>query len=592
MGGVSAKIDIFNESCCHIVHEVLGEWTGIEGNLDMYEFTFSPAVLGVGLYFCRPCIWTGSEAYFGHGSLMGMRYDISPDTESLFQISVVDFQYDAPSALYGGVIYHLFVDRFMRGGDTPLTKGGELVAGEWDTVPEYPEYPGAFLRNNTFYGGTLWGVIDKLEYIKSLGVTAIYLSPIFESVSNHRYDTADYMTVDKMLGGDEALRALIDAAGKQGIKIILDGVFNHTGDDSIYFNRRSRYQALGAYQSRQSEYFSWFDFKEYPNKYTCWWDIEILPRINPDIPACREYFVGEEGVIAKYRRMGVYGFRLDVADELSDGFIADIKSRLSEGGESMLLGEVWEDASNKIAYNMRKRYYLGSELDGVMNYPLRTGLINYITNRDCSALRYALTEVIFNAPERIMHAQMNLLGTHDTERILTVLGGSPHRGQPNSTLVSAKLSEDERITAVERLMSAYTVLATLPGVPAIFYGDEAGLEGYSDPFNRLPYPWGRENEKLLDRYVKLGRIRRNNGVYKKGEFRLLYLSDSYLAFARYGSRSALVTLFNNTDKPVRLTFSDSAPALIADNSSREHILAPYSAEIYKTGKNSAIQIIG
>lgn len=192
-------------------------------------------------------------------------------------------------------------------------------------MPEYPAYPGAPLKNNRFYGGTLLGIIDKLEYIRSLGVDTIYLSPIFDAASNHKYDTADYMSVDSMFGGEKAFKALIKKAHEYGIGIILDGVFNHTGSDSIYFNKYGHYKTLGAYQSKKSKYYSWYDFKNYPDEYTAWWGIDILPRIHPDKPDCRKYFVGKDGVIAKYASMGIDGFRLDVADELSDDFIAEIK---------------------------------------------------------------------------------------------------------------------------------------------------------------------------------------------------------------------------------------------------------------------------
>ena len=210
--------------------------------------------------------------------------------------------------------------------------------------------------------------------------------------------------------------------------------------------------------------------------------------------------------------MGIYGFRLDVADELSDDFIAKIKNRLTGKGESVLYGEVWEDASNKIAYDKRKKYYLGTELDGVMNYPVRVGIIDYLSGKGTDKLRYALTDVTANAPDRVLHTQMNLLGTHDTPRILTLLGGVSAEGKTNAQLSRIRMTAKARSKAIKRLKTAYTILATLPGIPAIFYGDEAGLEGYSDPFNRMPYPWGDESEELIAHYRKLGEIRSKNSV--------------------------------------------------------------------------------
>ena len=592
IGAKSVDFTVYDENCSKVVLSGLATWCDTEQSLDIYEIHIEKKALPVGLYFCRISVTTLWGALYGHIEASRLKYTKNTSLESMVQVSVYHYTHSAPNEIYGGIIYHIFVDRFNRGGKSFAKKDAIFPNGEWQQIPEYPEYPGAELKNNTFYGGTLDGIIDKLDYIASLGANVIYLSPIFESPSNHRYDTSNYMKVDGMLGGDEALIRLIDEAKKRGIKIILDGVFNHTGDDSIYFNRQGSYSALGAYQSTDSPYYSWYDFKQYPDKYTCWWDIDILPRINPDIPSCRNYFVGNEGVISKWRGLGIYGLRLDVADELSDSFISSIKEKLSNEGESILYGEVWEDASNKIAYGNRKQYYLGNELDGVMNYPLRKGIIDYITKGETASLNYALREVMINAPERVMHAQMNLLGTHDTERILTTLGGAPDRGKANSSLVSSKLSPVQKSLGIARLKAAYTVLATLPGIPAIFYGDEAGLEGYSDPFNRLPYPWGRECRELLSHYKKVGVVRRKHKAYVTGDFKLYYLTSSLLVFSRCYGSSNYVTVYNNSNKPIKLSFSSKANQLILDNSTTDTSIAPYTAEIYKTGKNSTIQIIG
>jgi glycosidase len=390
------------------------------------------------------------------------------------------------------------------------------------------------------------------------------------------------MTVDEAFGGNDALKALIEAAHRKGIKIILDGVFNHTGADSLYFNRYSTYDSLGAYQSKESPYYSWYDFQNFPNEYTCWWDIEILPRINVQNHSCSDFFVCKKGVIKKYADMGIDGFRLDVVDELGDNFIEKIKSTLGNiNNASILYGEVWEDASNKIAYSTRKRYYLGSELDGVMNYPIRRGIIDYLAEQKTDSLNYALTEVTRNAPERIMHAQMNLLGTHDTERILTVLAADKAAGYSNSELSKKRMTKAQRTLGIRRLKLAYTILATLPGIPAIFYGDEAGLEGYGDPFNRMPYPWGHEDKDILDFYQKIGIIRRENDVYSQGEFILNHLDRDILVFTRKNDKIAITTVVNNSQKPISLNFSGIAKAQITPKSRKEFSLKPLSAEIYK-----------
>ena len=589
LGVVSVYAYLYDESMTRTLNCKPASWCGSEAEYDIYDLLVDSEKIGVGLYFFEIEL----NSHLGRLFLTkdGDRITFSADKSlaAPFQFSISDFHYAECEDKLGGVIYHIFVDRFNRGGPVKLKKDA-ITDDDWRVIPEYPAYPGAPLLNNHFYGGTLWGIAEKLDYLKSLGVNTIYLSPIFEAASNHKYDTADYMTVDSMFGGEEALVNLIKEAKKLGIGIILDGVFNHTGSDSIYFNRYGNYDSVGAYQSTKSDYYSWYDFKSYPDKYTCWWDIDILPRIHPDRPECGDFFVGEGGVIEKYAELGIDGFRLDVVDELSDNFVACIKAKLDASNDrSVLYGEVWEDASNKIAYDKRKKYYLGEELDGVMNYPLRKGIIDYLTTTDTSSLRYALTDIINNAPKRITDMQMNLLGTHDTERILTVLGGEKASGRSNEYLSRKKMDDLERGMAKRRLRMAYTILATLPGIPTIFYGDEAGMEGYHDPFNRMPYPWGYEDKKLIAFYKKIGKIRRDNSVYKRGAFSLLHLSSDALVFSRSEGEDAYITFVNNTKHIVRVEFGDDV-SILTDNSAlrKQFDVEAYSAQIFKANRNIEI----
>jgi len=547
--------------------------------------------LPVGLYFFS------LEAECVAGKVFGMkgkgREIVIREQEdgNHFQFSIVNFEYAEPTKYYGGVIYHIFVDRFNKGGNVPVREDAVLMK-QWEgAIPEYPAYPGAHLENNTFFGGTLYGITEKLDYIKSLGTTLIYLSPIFEAYSNHKYDTGDYMKVDDMFGGEKALKKLICEAKKRGIGIILDGVFNHTGSDSVYFNREGRYETLGAYQSKESPYYKWYDFKSFPNKYTCWWGIEILPRINPDIKECGEFIAGNGGVIEKYSKLGIAGFRLDVADELSDSFISKIKSKLLENPESSLLyGEVWEDASNKIAYDKRKHYYLGSELDGVMNYPLRTGIISFLKNKDKSALEYEFLDVMFNAPIRVRNMQMNLLGTHDTERILTMLAGESADGKTNDELARTHLTDIQKKKGISLLKMAYVILSTVPGLPTVFYGDEVGLEGYKDPFNRRPYPWKNGNSEIREYYKKIGKIRREEELYKDGDFSLIHIDAERLIFAREKSGKLNFTVVNNSESEMKITLSSVSEALISSKKSKEFIIPPVTAEIISTKSKTNIEI--
>lgn len=528
---------------------------GLSGKCELYRATLS--FRESGLLFYDFCVNTKEGALFSDRDALGqgMCFSCSKGLRH-HQLTVTEFLYPEPKWLLGGVIYHVFVDRFARGGRVPKREDA-VYNPDWEGgCPEYPAYPGAPLKNNEFFGGTLWGIADKIPYLASLGVRLVYLSPIFEAYSNHKYDTGDYRKIDEMFGGKEAFSHLIGKASSYGIRLLLDGVFNHTGDDSVYFNRYGRYGNLGAYQSQASPYYGWYRFSRYPDEYTAWWGISILPRIHPsESESCREFFVGKEGVIASYARLGIGGFRLDVVDELADGFVADIRARLHENGHACILyGEVWEDASNKVAYGVRKRYYGGSELDGVMNYPLREGLIAYFRKGETDTLFYALCEVLPNMPKRIADLTMNLLGTHDTVRILTALTGEDPAGHTNEELALMRLSSEERRRGIRLLKMAYLSLATLPGLPTVYYGDEVGLEGYADPLNRRPFPWHRMEKELLDAYRQIGALRRREAVYRRGEFRLLHLSKKHLIFSRSDQKRTLFTVINRSGEDLILRF--------------------------------------
>ncbi len=587
--GISAVNFVFyNESCRDIIFSADASWIKTEYSYDIYTLSFNSEKLGTGLFFYD----ISAASIFGKIYVHKKEDNISFSkdiSDNKFQITVSEFHFEKPASVYGGIMYHIFVDRFAKGNKK---KQNCKNITNWDSpIPEYPAYPGAPINNTYLYGGDLWGIADRLDYLKALGVSIIYLSPVFESPSNHKYDTSDYMKVDDSFGGDEALTTLIKKAKSIGISIILDGVFNHTGADSRYFNKLGRYDTLGAYNSKKSEYFTWYDFKSYPNSYSCWWGIEILPRINPDIPSLRNFLIGKNGVVEKYMNLGILGFRLDVVDELSDDFVKSIKSKLnSHRTDSYLIGEVWEDASNKIAYGKRKKYYLGSELDGVMNYPIRNGIIDFLKYNNTSQLKYALQDVISNAPERIRNAQMNIIGTHDTERIITVLGGKSSEGQTNDELSVATMSAKEYEIGRKKLLSAYTILATIPGIPSIYYGDEVGMQGYSDPFNRRTFPWCKEDNIILSHYQKIGKIRRENTVYKEGEFKLLYLSDGILIFSRYDNTEAYVTIINNTAECKDIIFEKNSVSLFNDKKDKLFILEPHSSLIVKSQVNTFLEI--
>lgn len=287
----------------------------------------------------------------------------------------------------GGVVYQIFPDRFCRLSlpDPTGLVGNRWVHENWNDQPVWAPDSDGEVRNRDFFGGSLNGIIAKLDDLAALGVTVLYLNPIFESASNHRYNTADYLRIDPMLGTEEDFRRLCREAKQRGIRVILDGVFNHTGSQSRYFNADGFYPGVGAAQSTDSPYFNWFSFHPWPTDYDAWWGIMTLPAVQENEPDYRDFIIlGQDSVVRHWLRAGASGWRLDVADELPDDFIAEIRTAMEETApDSFLLGEVWEDATTKVAYSQRRRYLLGHELHGVMNYPFRTALIAYLARRGC-----------------------------------------------------------------------------------------------------------------------------------------------------------------------------------------------------------------
>ncbi len=492
----------------------------------------------------------------GRDGLPELRWDDFAD--GAFALTVYDRKYPAPESWYGGIIYHIFVDRFASSGKEKPKAYAKMA--DWNGgITEYPEYPGAPLANETFFGGDLYGIRDKLDYLSSLGVTTLYLSPIFDARSNHKYDTGDYEHVDSMFGGKRALDSLLKAAEKRGMMVVLDGVFNHTGSDSKYFNREGHYEGLGAYRSEKSKYYRWFSFSNYPDEYESWWGIKILPRVNSRDKTYINYIAGEGGIIDKYTTEGVSGWRLDVVDELSDEFVdalverAHTSAKARGGASPLVIGEVWEDASCKIAYGRRRRYFTGAQLDSVMNYPVRSALIEFLMQKDAKGLALALSTIWEHYPREIVHAVMNLLGTHDTMRIITVLAGDPREWYTNSELAVKKMTPEQYARGVRLVKLGYMINATIPGIPSIYYGDEAGVEGYSDPFNRLPFPWGREDLDLLSFYRGIGRIRRENDVYKTGELYLCHFDiNGFFMFGRGNGKTTIYTAANRSDAVIVL----------------------------------------
>ena len=536
-----------------------------------------------GLFYYEYLFLRGADTLFTD-TRDNVTFTLNAHPAGRFRLLVTERDIKTPAWFQGRTMYHIFVDRFAPGKGE--RRADAVYHETWDEeIEQFGAYPGAPVANDEFFGGTLWGIIDKLDYLQSLGVGVIYLSPIFRAASNHKYDTGDYDEVDPQFGGKEGLAALLAACKERNIGVMLDGVFNHTGSDSKYFNQFGKYPTTGAYQSIDSPYHDWFYFKKFPDSYECWWDIKILPKLCLANPEVHRYFVGEGGVIDQYTRMGVDAWRLDVADELPDSFLDELcyRVRNATDGKGVILGEVWENAADKIAYGKRRRYFRGRQLDGVMNYPLRRGIISFVNDGDAGALCAALRELWGSYPTEVCHALMNLLSTHDTERILTVLGGAPDDGsRTNAELRVARLDSAERALAKKRLMMASALQFTAFGIPSVFYGDEAGLEGYHDPFCRRPFPWGKEDAKILAHYRKLGAIRAENPVLAAGDFKILAESERALAFERKNELGHLIVAANRGDAPFTLMLPRAAESLLDGKHERGTVrVAPDEVKIWR-----------
>nr|WP_220127239.1 glycoside hydrolase family 13 protein [Halobacillus locisalis] len=488
----------------------------------------------------------------------GRVYDHIPPS---WQITVYDPQYETPDWWKNATMYQIFPDRFYSAGEVDPAKAPKtsLIHAHWENDPVYIRNERGEVIRWDFFGGNLKGIIEKLDYIASLGVSVIYLNPIFEAESNHRYDTGDYHSIDSLLGTKEDFEYLIQEAKKKNIEIMLDGVFSHTGSNSIYFNREGEYDSLGAYQSKDSPYYPWYSFHHYPDEYNAWWGVGTLPTLNKENKDYQDFLIHkDDSVIQAWQKSGMNHWRLDVADELSDDLIRQIYQQLKKKDEdSVLLGEVWEDASNKTAYGYRRDYFLGGVLDSVMNYPLRRVMLDFMKGElDATSVHKRLTTLCEHYPKEYFYALMNMLSSHDVERIYTMLEG----------YLPDEWTEEKRNELVTRQVKALSLwLYAFPGVPSLYYGDEAGLDGGADPDNRKPYPWGRENEELLSWYKQIGEWRNSHVVLRTGHWQSYDVNEDVYGFERWikngvdafgkpASDERVLFLFNrNPDKKHKVT---------------------------------------
>lgn len=524
----------------------------------------------VGLYWYHFIIKTDKEEFFygNNFSMLGGEGEIyKSDPPLSYQITVHKAENTTVDWIKDGIIYQIFPDRFYNGNEdgTVLKPNRDmLLRANWEETPRYIKDESGRIEFFDYFGGNLKGIIKKIPYLKELGVTIIYLNPVFEASSNHKYDTGDYKKIDAMFGDEEMFVTLCETARESGIRIILDGVFSHTGSDSIYFNREGKYDSLGAYQSKESEYFPWYKFTNYPDEYTSWWGVDALPDVEELNESYLDYIIyDEDSVVNKWSRLGIAGWRLDVADELPGEFIKKFKKQLKEADpDSVLIGEVWEDASNKTSYSERRTYLLGEELDSTMNYPFRNTFLDFFLGEiDSNLARLEVMKIKENYPIDHFYSLMNLVGTHDISRIITVLGEAPDgHDMSQHEKENFKLNEEEFSLAVRRLKLLTLIQMTFPGAPSIYYGDEAGLEGYEDPINRRAYPWNNANTDILEWFRRVTSLRTKYDVLKTGTIEILSLDRDVFGYIR--------EIKDSTDALGRVR-EDNLALIIVNRSDRE-----------------------
>ncbi len=433
-----------------------------------------------------------------------------------------------PDWVKHAVFYQVFPDRFAKSERVPKPSGIE----PWDTPPTTYGYK----------GGDLYGVVEHLDHIIDLGATVLYLNPVFASGSNHRYHTHDYLKVDPMLGGDEALRALLDAAHARGMRVVLDGVFNHASRGFLPFHDLLE-------NGEASPYRDWFHIEGFPLgaygegdgvvRYQAWWGIPALPKLNTDNPLVRAYLFD---VAEHWLRFGIDGWRLDVPNEIDDdAFWRTFRSRCrAVNPEAYIVGEIWDDAG---------RWLQGDQFDAVMNYPVTRAILGFVAQdvddeqvATCgyrkiprlSAERFArsLRDEMTRYPWEIVQAQLNLLGSHDTPRLARVV------------------RHDDAAVALAALLQF-----TLPGAPCVYYGDEIGLDGANDPFCREPMPWDRRatwDHERLAWFRDLIALRHAHPALRVGTFEVAYAHRGVVGFRRRSEGDDLLVVVNRGDQPARV----------------------------------------
>ena len=587
---------------------------------------------GLLFYWFRYVNAEGNTVYYvasgdsknGEGMIYHEPPRVGPDDDKYpyaFQITVFNKDFVTPDNIKGAMIYQIFPDRFRRdiGFDYDAMVKAEdrperIFHRSWYEDVDIEGKPETGYLACDFYGGSLDGITEKLDYIKSLGINIVYLNPIFCARSSHRYDTADYLNVDPILGGNQAFTRLVKAADERGIKIVIDGVFSHTGADSKYFNKFGRYDGVGAYESycegKESKYRTWYNFYRDENgnvSYDSWWGFPDLPNVNEDDLAYRNFIFGEDGVVDKWTKEGAGGIRLDVSDELPDGFIRQMRDTLKEktGGKGILIGEIWEDASNKCSYGSYRDFILGNTHDSVMGYPFRKILLEYLYGYyNADVLDARLEGYRERYPAEAYYSLMNLVSSHDVPRVLTSLS-KPEDADDRKIQQGMKIASADYDDCVRLARIAYAIQVGYIGACTLYYGDEVLMEGYKDPFNRRTYPWERLSVKQEENLMftrRIARLRTDNDCLRTGYYKTLLADGGLFAFERYlkygkdffgkeakGSRK-IVLLTNKSDEPQYVSLDDTSEGLKAVR--EEKVTVPLSNRYIVGGTSSGKMELG
>lgn len=510
--------------------------------------------------------WFNFKLVFnGYSLFVNKTYDthsyVSHDKGEDFSQQVIDEEYTSTNSMQGGIIYQIFVDRFCKVGDVTAKKPLVLREDWGGAIKKNTTNP--ILINEEIFGGNFKGITSKLDYLKELGVTIIYMCPISEAYSNHKYDTANYMNIDEMFGGESDFKELIEKAKEKGIQIVIDGVYNHTGSDSIYFNKKDRYNEVGAYQCKKSKYYKWYDFINYPEVYESWWGINTLPRINGGCKEFQDYIAGDGGVIEKFMKLGVAGVRLDVVDELSNDFVKRISNKVKEfGKDKVVMGEVWEDAGTKIAYSSRRKYFVQNQLNSVMNYPVKESLLKYLTSGEPYELVSTIRMLQSNYPKVVQDNLMNFLTTHDTSRFRSEI----------ENITNGNLKEADVLT---KLASA--VIYTMVGVPSIFYGDEYGMKN-NDGSSRGCFDWKNYKNEIFEWYKKLAEIRKMP-VMKDGEINIMFARYGKFVYERFNDDERVIVATNIRGEDLKLRLNGEFESFITGEKVSEILIKKYGFEI-------------